>query len=244
MYSINKSTLGLAALSAFSVPLGAQAPAAPTETELLAAISQFVKETQPNGVLPEPVVPTAHLRNDFGLDSLDAVELLMKLEEKYFVEVPLDDDEDWEKVGGLMRMISKQTDQFANPDRIRFLHPHGAKARIGSSYRGGRLSKGLYHPTENRLVYPTTYERIYRLTPPDHKKTAVFVGADGEFSWDVFDENGVTILTGVHFQPECRRVDDTLLIITKGQNGQRVAYSLQGVPLSPTALLDLFDPEE
>lgn len=244
MYSISKSTLGLAALSAFSVPLGAQAPAAPTEAELLEAISVILKQMESSGVLPAPVVPTAHLRNDFGLDSLDFVEVLMELEEKYFIEVPIEDIGEGETVAALMTMISKQADQFADPDRIQFLTPHGAKARVGSSYRNGKRIKGLYYPTEDRLLYPTMYEHVYPLTPANHTGKVLFMGADGEFTWDVFDEKGITILADIHFRPEVKRVGDTLLIMTKREDGIRVAYSLWGIPLSQTELLDLIIPEK
>ena len=46
------------------------------------------------GVKPEEVTPAASFIDDLGADSLDTVELVMALEEKFGVEIP---DEDAEK---------------------------------------------------------------------------------------------------------------------------------------------------
>ena len=40
------------------------------------------------GVKPEEIKPTASFRDDLGADSLDAVELIMALEEKFGIEIP------------------------------------------------------------------------------------------------------------------------------------------------------------
>ncbi|TYQ23316.1 acyl carrier protein [Pseudanabaena sp. UWO310] len=47
------------------------------------------------GVKPEEVRPAASFANDLGADSLDTVELVMALEEKFGVEIP---DESAEKI--------------------------------------------------------------------------------------------------------------------------------------------------
>lgn len=39
----------------------------------------------------EEIVPTANLRDDLGIDSLDAVELIMELEDTF--EISIDDEE-------------------------------------------------------------------------------------------------------------------------------------------------------
>ncbi|KAA8538785.1 hypothetical protein F0562_025477 [Nyssa sinensis] len=38
--------------------------------------------------LADPVTPNAHFQNDLGLDSLDAVEIVMALEEEFGFEIP------------------------------------------------------------------------------------------------------------------------------------------------------------
>ena len=47
------------------------------------------------GVLEDKVTPEASFANDLGADSLDTVELVMALEEKFKIEIP---DEDAEKI--------------------------------------------------------------------------------------------------------------------------------------------------
>ena len=47
------------------------------------------------GVNEPDVVPEAHFVEDLGADSLDTVELVMKLEEEFDIEIP---DEDAEKI--------------------------------------------------------------------------------------------------------------------------------------------------
>ena len=39
-------------------------------------------------VEPETVTPQSHFINDLGLDSLDAVELVMAIEEEFAIEIP------------------------------------------------------------------------------------------------------------------------------------------------------------
>lgn len=47
------------------------------------------------GVKPEQVKPEAHFVNDLNLDSIDALELLMFIEDEFSINVP---DAEWEKV--------------------------------------------------------------------------------------------------------------------------------------------------
>ena len=47
------------------------------------------------GVSESDVTPEAHFEDDLGADSLDTVELVMKLEEEFDLEIP---DEDAEKI--------------------------------------------------------------------------------------------------------------------------------------------------
>jgi acyl carrier protein len=54
------------------------------------------------GVSADEVVPTASFVEDLGADSLDTVELVMALEEKFGIEIP---DEDSEKMVTLKNAI-------------------------------------------------------------------------------------------------------------------------------------------
>ncbi|MBI2372291.1 MAG: acyl carrier protein [Deltaproteobacteria bacterium] len=61
------------------------------------AIEKQVREiiVEQLGVKPEDVTPEASFIDDLGADSLDTVELVMALEEKFDVEIP---DEEAEKI--------------------------------------------------------------------------------------------------------------------------------------------------
>ncbi len=52
------------------------------------------------GVNPEQVTPQASFIEDLGADSLDIVELVMAFEEEFSVEVPDEDAEKLQTVGG------------------------------------------------------------------------------------------------------------------------------------------------
>ena len=54
--------------------------------DLFEEIKQVVSEQL--GVKSEEIKPTASFRDDLGSDSLDAVELIMALEEKFGIEIP------------------------------------------------------------------------------------------------------------------------------------------------------------
>ena len=54
------------------------------------------------GVVKAEVKPEASFANDLGADSLDTVELVMALEEKFGVEIP---DEDAEKIATVQNAV-------------------------------------------------------------------------------------------------------------------------------------------
>lgn len=58
----------------------------------MASIEERVKKvvTEQLGVKPEVVTPAARFDEDLGADSLDAVEIMMALEEEFEVEIPDD----------------------------------------------------------------------------------------------------------------------------------------------------------
>ncbi len=59
------------------------------------------------GVDKSAVAPEAKFIDDLGADSLDIVELLMALEDQFGIEVPDEDAEGLQTVGGLMRYIEE-----------------------------------------------------------------------------------------------------------------------------------------
>jgi acyl carrier protein len=63
------------------------------------------------GVKPEEVTPEARFIDDLGADSLDTVELIMALEEKFGVEVPDEDAETLTTVGKAVEYIEKKASE-------------------------------------------------------------------------------------------------------------------------------------
>ncbi|MCQ2946088.1 acyl carrier protein [Helicobacter pylori] len=54
------------------------------------------------------VTPEAKFVKDLGVDSLDIVELIMALEERFGIEIPDEQEEKIVNVGDVMRYIEKQ----------------------------------------------------------------------------------------------------------------------------------------
>ena len=61
------------------------------------------------GVDKSAVVPEAKFIDDLGADSLDIVELLMALEDRFGIEVPDEDAEGMQTVGDIIRYIEEHT---------------------------------------------------------------------------------------------------------------------------------------
>jgi acyl carrier protein len=59
-------------------------------------------------VKPEEVRSETNLIGDLGVDSLDTVELIMALEEKFDVEIPDEDAEKMETVNDVVKYIEKK----------------------------------------------------------------------------------------------------------------------------------------
>ena len=59
------------------------------------------------GVKPEQVTPEAKFIEDLGADSLDTVELVMALEEKFGIEVPDEQAEKLQSVGDVIKYIEE-----------------------------------------------------------------------------------------------------------------------------------------
>ena len=53
------------------------------------------------------VKPDSHLRNDFGLDSLDVMEIMMRIENKYGIHIPYDESDNVETVQDIVDVVQK-----------------------------------------------------------------------------------------------------------------------------------------
>ena len=62
------------------------------------------------GVELEKVASEASFVEDLGADSLDTVELVMRFEEEFEVEIPDEDAEKMQTVGDAVRYLSQQQD--------------------------------------------------------------------------------------------------------------------------------------
>ena len=57
------------------------------------------------GVEPDEIVETADLQNDFGMDSLDTVELIIELEKEFSINIPDDEAEEIKTVGDILNCL-------------------------------------------------------------------------------------------------------------------------------------------
>ena len=60
---------------------------------------------------PEEVKSETSFIEDLGADSLDSIELVMALEEKYNIEIPDEDAEDMETVSDVVKYIAGKIDR-------------------------------------------------------------------------------------------------------------------------------------
>jgi len=63
------------------------------------------------GVKAEEIKPEASFIDDLGADSLDTVELVMALEEKFGIEIPDEDAEKMFTIKDVVKYIESKTDQ-------------------------------------------------------------------------------------------------------------------------------------
>lgn len=74
-----------------------------TEAEILKKLQEIIEEQL--SVPPDQIKPEAKFQDDLGADSLDVVELVMKIEETFDIEVPDEDAEKIQTVGDAVKYI-------------------------------------------------------------------------------------------------------------------------------------------
>jgi acyl carrier protein len=80
---------------------------------LLAQVQPIIAEQL--GVAAEKVVPEARFIEELGADSLDTVELVMALEEKFSIEISDEDAETLQTVGDLLKYLEKLPSRPVKP---------------------------------------------------------------------------------------------------------------------------------
>lgn len=61
------------------------------------------------GVEPEDVQMETHLMKDLEADSLDAVEIIMAIEEEYDIEIPDEEAEKFQKVSDIVNYVDEKS---------------------------------------------------------------------------------------------------------------------------------------
>lgn len=74
--------------------------------DLFKEIKQVV--SQQLGVKPEAITPAASFRHDLGSDSLDAIVLIMALEDKFSIKIPDEDAEAMVTVNDVIKYIENK----------------------------------------------------------------------------------------------------------------------------------------
>ena len=68
-------------------------------------ISEIIAEEL--SVSKEEIALETHLQDDLGADSLDAVELVMTIEEEFEIAIPDDETQNLKTVGDIVRFVEK-----------------------------------------------------------------------------------------------------------------------------------------
>ena len=76
----------------------------------MAAVHDKVKAiiAEQLGVKPEEVTPEASFVDDLGADSLDTVELIMELENRFNIQIPDEDQEKIQTVGDAITYVTSK----------------------------------------------------------------------------------------------------------------------------------------
>ena len=76
-----------------------------TDEQLFDEISAIIEERL--GVSASDITPDKNLTNDLGADSLDSVELIMSIEQKFGISIPEDASENIKTVGDIISYIKR-----------------------------------------------------------------------------------------------------------------------------------------
>ena len=76
-----------------------------TEEQLTEEICAIIEERL--GVAATDITPEKNLINDLGADSLDSVELLMSIEQKFGISIPEDAAENIKTVGDIINYVKE-----------------------------------------------------------------------------------------------------------------------------------------
>ncbi|MBR3959672.1 MAG: acyl carrier protein [Bacteroidales bacterium] len=76
-----------------------------TDEQLFDEISAIIEERL--GVSASDITPDKNLTNDLGADSLDSVELIMSIEQKFGISIPEDAAENIKTVGDIISYIKR-----------------------------------------------------------------------------------------------------------------------------------------
>ncbi|MCR4816400.1 MAG: acyl carrier protein [Bacteroidales bacterium] len=77
-----------------------------TNEQLFEEISAIIEERL--GVSASDITPEKNLTNDLGADSLDSVELIMSIEQKFGISIPEDAAENIKTVGDIIEYVRKE----------------------------------------------------------------------------------------------------------------------------------------
>ena len=80
-----------------------------TNEQLVEEISTIIEERL--GVSAADITPEKSLINDLGADSLDSVELIMSIEQKFGISIPEEAAENIKTVGDIVKYIESKTEE-------------------------------------------------------------------------------------------------------------------------------------
>lgn len=221
MQIVSKTTLSTAAVALFSIPLAAQAPTAPTDAEVLAFLKD--KAGKMAGVTAEGITRSTNFVNDLSFDSLDAIDLVMQLEQEYHIRIPDEDVAAAATVDALIEAVRKQEVVFEDPQRIRYAGYALNGTEGGSVLRDGKEFEGLYREETHEELIAPVYASVSGMVFTDYAyfKVTTHDGLQG-----VFDAKGREVLPVVFKKIDATRGGDYFTAVD--QRGRNTLYDVAG----------------